>query len=372
MGVDKAQEPLRQLAARWYARLRAPDCTVQERADFEAWRAGDPRNAAAYAAAERMNDALAKLATADPRLKAMVDQAASSGATLPDDEPEEPTAGKPPSLTITAAPHPAGQRRRIARPFAYAASVLIAGASVLALLALGKPDAAEAVGGYRYANTKPMVRYGSGATRRAVTLDDGTRAYLDVASIIEVRFDAARRDITLVQGRALFDAAHDSTRPFVVTVGTDRVTALGTVFQVDREPSEVVVTLAQGAVTVTSQGRVDEVHLAPGEELRSSAGSTRWSKRSVDAQSATSWSVGKHIFREQRLGDAVREINRYADKRVRLADPRLDELVVSGEFTTGDSESIVDALAVALPVRVVTMRTELVLYWKLESADGQL
>ena len=370
VGVDSAQELLTQLAARWYARLRAPDCTVQERADFEAWRASDPRNAAAYAAAERMNDALAKLAMADPRLKGMVDQAASAGATLPDDEAEEPPAGKPRPLTISAAPARAMRPRRIGRPRAYAASILVAVVSVLALFALGEPDLAATVDGYRYAHANPIVRYGSGATRRAVTLDDGTRVYLDVASIIEVRFDATRRDVTLVQGRALFDAAHDSTRPFVVTVGTDRVTALGTVFQVDREPSEVVVTLAQGSVTVTSQEGDGSVQLAPGEELRSSAGSTRWSKRSVDAQSATSWSLGKHIFREQRLGDAVREINRYADKRVRLADPRLDKLVVSGEFSTGDSESIVDALAVALPVRVVTTRTELVLYWKLEAVDG--
>ena len=42
-----------------------------------------------------MNDALAKLAMADPRLKAMVDQAASAGATLPDDEPEEPPPANP-------------------------------------------------------------------------------------------------------------------------------------------------------------------------------------------------------------------------------------------------------------------------------------
>ena len=163
VGVDSAQEHLSQLAARWYARLRAPDCTPQERTDFEAWRASDPRNAAAYAAAERMNDALAKLATADPRLKAMVDQAASSGATLPDDEPEEPPAGKPPPLTITAAPPRAMKSRRIARPFAYAASILVAAASVLALLAFGKSDRPEAVGGYRYANANPIARYASGA-----------------------------------------------------------------------------------------------------------------------------------------------------------------------------------------------------------------
>jgi transmembrane sensor len=288
--MDSAQEPLSQLAARWYARLRAPDCTPKERAEFEAWRASDPRHAAAYAAAERINDALAKLAASDSRLKAMVDQAASSGATLPDDDPEEPPAGKPSPLTISAAPAREPGSRRIARPYAWAAGIVAAVGAALMLVALGGPDDSMSLNGYRYGDAHPVIRYSSGAARRAVTLDDGTRVYLDVASIIEVRFDAARRDITLVQGRALFDAAHDSTRPFVVTVGAERVTALGTVFQIDREPSEVVVTLAQGAVTVSGQTGAEAVRLLPGEELRSSAGNTRWAKRSVDAQSATSWS----------------------------------------------------------------------------------
>jgi transmembrane sensor len=197
--------------------LRAPDCTPKERAEFEAWRTSDPRHAAAYSAAERINDALAKLAAADPRLKAMVDRAASSGATLPDDEPEEPPAGKPPPLRISAAPLLEPRSRRIARHYAWAAGIVVAVGTALALLAFSAQDSSPSVDGYRYSDARPMVRYSSGATRRAVTLDDGTRVYLDVASIIEVRFDEARRDVTLLQGRALFDAAHDSARPFVVT-----------------------------------------------------------------------------------------------------------------------------------------------------------
>jgi ferric-dicitrate binding protein FerR (iron transport regulator) len=108
----RAENSPNQEAARWYARLHAPDCTAEERADFDAWRAGDPRNAAAYAAAERMSDAVASLAMTDPRLKAMVDQAASAGATLPDDTPDDEPGGKARPLTITASPRL--PRRRIA------------------------------------------------------------------------------------------------------------------------------------------------------------------------------------------------------------------------------------------------------------------
>jgi len=351
-----------QQAAGWYARLRAPDCTAEDRAAFDAWRTSDPRNAAAYAAAERMNDALAKLTVADPRLRAMVDQAASAGATLPED-PIDEQPGRKPTSTVTAEPtRTLRARRRIARPWAWVAG-LTAVVGGLLFMAMGGTEPSGTLAEYRDGAGRAVIRYASGATRRAVTLDDGTRVYLDVASTIEVRFTATQRDVTLVHGRALFDVAHDASRAFIVTAGTDLVTTLGTVFQVDRAATEVVVTLASGAVSVRNRsGSVDPVRLVPGEELRSSAGNPRWVKRTVDAQSATSWSVGKHIFRDRPLIEAVREINRYADKKIRLAEPRLAALVVNGEFAAGDSEAIVTALAAALPLQVTATPGELVLY----------
>lgn len=136
--MDSAQDSQNQVTARWYARLRAADCAPEERAEFDAWRCANPRNAAAYAAVKRMNDALTKLAMADPRLKAMVDQAATSGATLPNDEVDEPPAGKPPSIQIAAQPSAAMRPRRVAWPFAWAASVGVAIVSAVALLGPAK------------------------------------------------------------------------------------------------------------------------------------------------------------------------------------------------------------------------------------------
>ncbi|HET7925065.1 MAG TPA: hypothetical protein VFL30_09205, partial [Rhodanobacteraceae bacterium] len=61
-----------------------------------------------------------------------------------------------------------------------------------------------------------------------------------------------------------------------------------------------------------------------------------------------------------------------ADKRVRLADPRLAELVVNGEFAVGDSESIVEAFADTLPLRIEQFPTELVLYAQPAADSAQL
>lgn len=357
--MNSAPDPVSLDAARWFARLRAPDCTAAERVEFAKWLASDPRHTAAFAAAERMTEALSKLAMIDPRLKAMVDQAAGAGATLPDDDEQAPPPHEPSSLTISAAP--TRTRRRVARPFAWAASIGAALIAVLTLITLDDEARGAAEAGHQHAAGRPPLRYTSANARRAVTLDDGTRVYLDISTVIDVRFDNMQRTVTLTQGRALFDTAHDATRPFVVAVDARRVTALGTVFQVDREPAEVVVTLAQGAITVTSEAGDAAIPLAPGEQLRSSVGGTHWQKSTVDAESATSWSVGKHVFHDRPLADAIREINRYADKKVRIADSRLASLVVSGEFPTGNSESIVDAFAASLPLRVSATQGELVL-----------
>jgi transmembrane sensor len=340
-------------AAQWCARLRAPDCSAAERQEFERWRTADPRNAAAHAAAERLEESLAALAAKDPRLKALVDRAASAGATLPDDPPDDEL---PKRLTISAEPAAVHGRRRRVRRGLWAAGIAVAIGATLGVVERS-PRLADATS----IGARAEVRYSAGNGRRAVTLADGTRVYLDVAGVIAVRYSASRRDVRLLQGRVLFDVAHDGERPFVVTTGTDRVTALGTLFQVDRKAAEVVVTLARGAVTVDTQGSpVEPLLLAPGEEVRVSTGQAAV-KRHVDARSATSWSFGKHIFNEQPLADAVREINRYAAMKVRLADPALGALEVNGEFATGDSAAIVDALAAKLALQVSRAGNALVL-----------
>jgi ferric-dicitrate binding protein FerR (iron transport regulator) len=47
----------RRRAARWYAWLTSPDCTLQDRENFERW-CSDPTNAAAYAALMRELEAV--------------------------------------------------------------------------------------------------------------------------------------------------------------------------------------------------------------------------------------------------------------------------------------------------------------------------
>ncbi len=76
-------------------------------------------------------------------------------------------------------------------------------------------------------------------------------------------------------------------------------------------------------------------------------------RRTVDAQMVTSWSRGRLVFRGTPLSEALEEVNRYGDRKVRLGDPELARMPVGGNFIAGETDLIVSAFAAALPLRVV-------------------
>ena len=321
-----------QSAAAWYARLQAPDCTPADREEFARWCAVDPAHAAAYATARDMAARLTRLAHSDPRLRALADQALAASS-------------------VDSAP------RRVRRHLGVAAALA---ASVVAVFGaasmLGTAPQPAAVATVSRVATTDMTRM--------LTLEDGSVVHVDVGSEIEIHFAARERRVVLQHGRAMFDVAHDTSRPFSVVAGGSRVTAVGTRFQVERSASQLSVTLAEGIVTVDSEpgSPARTERLVPGEELTISAGSSEWLKRTVDARAATSWSSGRLVFREARLEDALEQVNRYAATKVRIADPSLADLHVSGNFVTGDSEAAVAAFAAVLPLEIAGDGGELLLF----------
>ena len=316
---DMVNERTLQDAAGWHARMHAADCTDEDRIAFEQWRHGDVAHARAYEMAERTSMQLDSLVREDPRLRALAMQARNEAAT------------------------PVRRTRRWAIPTALAASVATAMVCLRFL-----PDALD--------SGTATVAYESALDRtRTVTLQDGSTVQLDVATRMLVQMSPDARRISLLSGRAMFDVAHDRSRPFSVAAADSRTTALGTRFQVQLDTDHVVVTLAQGSVAVDDESAARDWHeqLRPGEQLSVDMKTAMLTKTTVDPGVVTSWTRGRHLFRSTPLREAIDEVNRYAQKKIRLGDPSLGDLTVGGNFIAGDSELIVAAFAAVLPLSVV-------------------
>lgn len=313
MSSDRIDEA----AADWFARLLAPDCTERDRDAFEAWCAQSRAHADAFAA---------------------VAQCHADAAVLKRDERMRATARAARYATSART-----RRRRPARPAwlaAAAALALAVGAGVLWTVRGERPES------LRYATAV--------GEQRRVELADGTHLQLDTDTALTARFDASSRQLTLDRGRIDIEVADDAKRPFSVRSGRGIVHDIGTRFQVARYGGDVTVTLLSGQVSVAlaePSGSPGNRVLAPGEELHiGDHGELGWPTR-VDLEVASGWTRGVLTFKNRRLGDLLDEMNRYSETKIRIADPALSSLVVSGVFRGGDQSSLLQALRAGWSIR---------------------
>jgi len=213
------------------------------------------------------------------------------------------------------------------------------------------------------------VEYQTGlGERKVVSLEDGSRLTLDGDSTVDVLYRDDRRQIWLRQGRATFQVAHDSTRPFSVRLADKAVLATGTEFSVELVAKEVRVVLYQGAVDVlaksdhpgwgpfrfssdTNGRRLERMHA--GSELVSAVGSHYVTTREIDPVRARAWESGWLTLDDEPLGTAVERVNRQKGPRIVIEDPSISGMRVSGTFAAGENEAFIEGVTGVLPVRAI-------------------
>jgi transmembrane sensor len=308
-------------AERWFARLKAPDCTASERMAFQRWRA-IAEHAEAYEATERLWESLGKL-SGRRDLEQLSQQILAASGPL--------------------------KRAHGRRYLAAAAAALIAVLGVAVALRSAHHEIPVVV-----YSTKP-------GERSIIRLADGSQLVLNYATQLDVRLGNDVRRLTLHKGEALFTVAHDPMRPFKVDAGGGEVTAIGTRFEVRNDAERVAVTLLEGRVAVDRQNTNEHVELKPGDQVRFSASLPQMTQRTVDPEVVASWSTGRLRFRATPLGETLDEVNRYSTTQIRIADPGLIRTPVSGTFEIGDTASVVAALQALLPIQAQEKDGEILL-----------
>ncbi|MFT4198518.1 MAG: FecR domain-containing protein, partial [Pseudoxanthomonas sp.] len=189
---------------------------------------------------------------------------------------------------------------------------------------------------------------------RQVSLADGSQATLSSGSRIEVALRRGRRDIALDAGEAVFHAAKDPDRPFVVSAGARRVTAVGTVFAVRRDGQDLRVVVTEGLVRLDADpdGAGPSTLLPAGSiALAGPHGVLVRSVPLAQAQQTLDWQRGLLRFDDVPLAEAVAEFNRYSARPLVIGDDAAGALRVGGSFQWANSEGFVRLLERGFPVR---------------------
>jgi transmembrane sensor len=185
--------------------------------------------------------------------------------------------------------------------------------------------------------------------RRTLVLEDGSRVTMDTDTRLTASFSTGARRLALEKGRAFFDVAKDTRRPFLVAAQAGVVRAVGTRFDVYEHDGMVEVTLVEGRVEVTPEGGKQDPHVQPtamhsGQRLLMGKGYATPVVESANTGTAVAWLSGKLVFNDTPLPVAVAQFNRYSTTRIAVDGDAVARLHVSGVFRSDDSKAFVDAL----------------------------
>ncbi len=333
---EGAESAADRVAAAWVAR-RDRGLTPAEDAALAAWRAADPRHAAAWERAAAMWRGLDRVGGV-AELDVMADG-------------------------IVAKARARQRRRRAVRGVFVAAGL----AAALAVAALG---------GRRFGPADPAepralpenVRV-LASTLRTELLPDGSVAELNGASRIAVEFTATERRVRLLEGEAHFIVQKNPARPFFVTAGPVAVRAVGTAFNVRLATGAIEVLVTEGRVKLeqASAGAMPVAESVAGSENSSAeswaaagagprgAGAAEPSlvagQRAVidraagvsapvavgevvraEIDEALGWQGTRLVFSATPLDEVVAAFNRYNRHRLTLGDTRLAERTLTGTF----------------------------------------
>lgn len=223
------------------------------------------------------------------------------------------------------------------------------------------------------------------------TLSDGTHIQLNTDSLVKVNYSLGQRGLTLLNGEARFDVAKDKNRPFTVTVDDNSFTALGTIFNVQKNSDNVMeLVVTEGKVLITKANESKELIKQTLQSVNALAIDTL--AKNVPAETITlpkelaatlvlsgekavvtqdtlisansynnvsvpvnkvsldeihrdlAWQHGMLIFNGEPLSDALQEISRYTNSNFEIVDTELAKIKVAGYFKADDIDGLLNSL----------------------------
>lgn len=290
-------------ASAWFARLQGGKMSAAERQAFQQWLQENPAHQGAYAQVQRFWQS----PTLDAALLHYAD--------------------------IPVKPRPRHKARRLA-----AACLIIAcgwGLQALGLIDGWRADYVTATG-----------------EQRSFTLADGSTVTLNTDSALQIENSQHVRQVRLLRGEAYFNVQPNQNQPFIVSADNSSVRVVGTRFTV-RSGGQTQVAVEHGIVECAN-GRGDKTQLNAGQQTLMDNQQAS-SAIAIDGTQAFAWTNGRLVFKNRSLNDVIAELDRYQPGSIVIANAKLAQTRVSGNYKLRDIPAIVKTLAGITSAKVTSL-----------------
>ena len=207
-----------------------------------------------------------------------------------------------------------------------------------------------------------------------VVLPDGTTVLLNSGTtlVYSGKFNSGERTVSL-EGEAFFDVTKDQAHPFVIKTNLLDFKVYGTSFNIQAYPEDKVIntTLVEGSLGIIGKSGSEITRLVPGENASYSEEDRNLKVGNVNLEMYTSWKGGLVTFRNEKLKDIARKIERWYNVEIVIKNASLGEELYMGTILKNkpvDQILEVFALTSSLKYQIVTRANERnLIYWDRKS-----
>ena len=203
---------------------------------------------------------------------------------------------------------------------------------------------------------KLIIPYGK---KSMIILSDGTRVWLNAGSqlVYPTAFINKTRQVMLI-GEAYFDVAKNPEKPFIVRASNLYVQVLGTRFDISAYPEDKLIqtVLEEGKVSLKYSGkgilnRDYVVEMVPNQKIELDITTGEAKSEMVDVRKYVSWKEGMLEFEKADLVRALKQVERYYNVKIKLADPMIGLYKISGKLDLKDEpEDVLNVIKLTVPI----------------------
>lgn len=180
--------------------------------------------------------------------------------------------------------------------------------------------------------------------RSKVVLPDSSIVWLNSGTTLSYPsdFSETKRKVSL-NGQAFFQVYHKENTPFLVQTNGLIVKVLGTKFDVDAYPEngEIDVVLESGKVELLKEDFSSFSYIMqPGEKATYDIAVKSLTINDTDASIYSSWKDGKLIFRNEKMENVIKKLERWFNIKIQVTDKQIYNSIFSGTIQNESYEEI--------------------------------
>jgi ferric-dicitrate binding protein FerR (iron transport regulator) len=203
---------------------------------------------------------------------------------------------------------------------------------------------------------------------KSFTLPDGTVISLNSGTNVKYpkQFAENTREVT-IEGEAFFQVKPNKAKPFIIHAGNTQIKVLGTSFNVNAYPEaktlEVIV--ETGRVQVLSKTALTEENkeliLTPGEKGTLDYAENSLIKSTNQNPNFLAWKTHNLVFKATSLLEVVENLKNVYKVNIRLADPKMNELLLTAQFKDYPLDFILKVIETTFKIEVQQEKGEYIL-----------